>query len=287
MNENGAEQSGILANIPFFKGLSPEQADHLAALLENESAPKGAHLFRRGDPGDTVYIVQSGQVELYIVDNYGDRIVLHIAEPGEVFGEVSFLDDGPRTANAAALEDAELLSLSREHLKVFLERHPAAAMELLAVLGRRVRRAAELMTNRASRNPNLETEVKFNIVQRGANLIAEFSGSMPFLLINFIFFAVWISINTGVLPITEPFDPYPFGFLTMAVSLEAIFLSIFVLLAQNLQAAKDRVRNDIEYDVNIKAELEVAELHAKFDILRAELFKKIQNIEQGLKSHRL
>lgn len=277
-------ETNILDNVPFFKGLSPEEGRHLSELLEEQFAPKGAHLFKRGDPGDTVYIVHTGQVELYIVDNFGDRITLHVAEPGEVFGEVSFLDDGPRTANAAALEDSQLLTLSRRHLKIFLERHPGAAVELLAVLGRRVRRAAELMTNRVSRNPNLETEVKFNIFQRVANFIAEFSGSMPFLLMNLVLFTVWISINTGVLPILDPFDPYPFGFLTMAVSLEAIFLSIFVLLAQNLQAAKDRVRNDIEYDINIKAELEVAELHAKFDELRAEVLKRMNNIENGLKA---
>src|SRR5205807_7681347 len=107
------------------------------------------------------------------------------------------------------------------------------------------------------RNVNEEMEDKRTLFQRAADWIAEFSGSMVFLALNACFFFVWIALNLNLIPVVSAFDPFPFGLLTMAVSLEAIFLSIFVLISQNRQAAKDHVRADIEYDVNLKAELEI------------------------------
>ena len=119
------------------------------------------------------------------------------------------------------------------------------------------------------------------MLQRIADWISWFSGSMPFLLLNLVWFAVWIAINTMHLGVEE-FDPYPFGLLTMIVSLEAIFLSCFVLISQNRQAEKDRVRSDIEYDVNIKAELEIAHLHEKTDRMYAEMLEYFTRIEKRL-----
>lgn len=279
-----SETVEALEHVPFFEGLDEPEKEYLATFLEHQRYPANSLLFKKGEPGDSLYIVAGGRVELFIKDNVGEHVSFHIANPGEVFGEISLLDEGPRTASAMALEDTDLLVLSRAHLKLFLVRYPHAALDLLAVLGRRVRRADELVAHRVSKNVNSEAEEIMGAVQRIANFIAEFSGSMPFLILNAIFFTVWISINVGLFPFITPFDPYPFGFLTMAVSLEAIFLSIFVLLSQNIQSAKERVRNDIEYEVNIKAELEVAELHAKFDDLKADLMKKIHKIESGIRT---
>jgi uncharacterized membrane protein len=119
-------------------------------------------------------------------------------------------------------------------------------------------------------------------VQRTADWIAEFAGSIPFLLIHVALFAFWLTVNWVHVPGVPQFDPYPFGFLTLAVSLEAIFLSVFVLLSQNRQAAKDRVHSDIEYDVNLKAELEIAHLHEKIDRLTGDVLVRLDRVHRLL-----
>src|SRR6516165_6228711 len=115
-----------------------------------------------------------------------------------------------------------------------------------------------------------------------ADVIAAFSGSMAFLILNGVWFVVWMAMNVVPMPWFEPFDPFPFGLLTMIVSLEAIFLSCFVLISQDRQSAKDRVRSDIEYEVNIKAELEVAHLHEKTDRIHEEMLDRFMRIEKAL-----
>jgi len=119
-------------------------------------------------------------------------------------------------------------------------------------------------------------------VQKSADSIAEFSGSIPFLLLHVVAFGLWVGVNWIPIPGFKPFDPYPFGFLTLAVSLEAIFLSVFVLLSQNRQAAKDRIHADIEYDINLKAELEIAHLHEKVDRLTSDVLARLDRVQKLL-----
>jgi uncharacterized membrane protein len=148
-------------------------------------------------------------------------------------------------------------------------------------MGHMTRKADELLKTRVARNPNEEVAEHLSTFQRIADWISAFSGSMSFLLLNFGWFAIWILLNVFPLGV-EPFDPYPFGFLTMIVSLEAIFLSCFVLISQKRQSEKDRVRSDIEYEVNIKAELEVAHLHEKTDRIHSEMLERFLRIERAL-----
>ena len=88
-------------------------------------------------------------------------------------------------------------------------------------------------------------------------------------------------MNLGFLPIPQ-FDPFPFGLLTMIVSLEAIFLSIFVLISQNRQSEKDRVRSNIDYEVNVKAEMEIAQLHDKTDRLKERMLETLAQFERRI-----
>jgi uncharacterized membrane protein len=149
-------------------------------------------------------------------------------------------------------------------------------------MGRRMRVTTDLLRHTASRNVNEEVEDKRTKVQKAADWIAEFSGSIAFLNIHLVLFAVWIVMNVGNgVPGVPMFDPFPFGLLTMAVSLEAIILSVFVLLSQNRQVAKERVRGDIEYNVNLKAELEIAHLHEKLDRLTAEVLGRLDRLARG------
>jgi uncharacterized membrane protein len=236
-------------------------------------------LFNAGEPGDSLFIVRSGSIELFIKDTAGQKIVLTIAEEGDLFGELSLLDSGPRTATAVALTDTELLVLDRDDLLLLFQKRPDAALNMLAAMSAMTRKADELLRTRVSRNVNEEMEEKITPLQRIADWIAWFSGSMPFLLINAAWFGIWILLNTIPLGLKK-FDEYPFGLLTMIVSLEAIFLSCFVLVSQNRQAEKDRVRADIEYEVNIKAEMEVAHLHEKTDRIYENMLARLARIEK-------
>jgi uncharacterized membrane protein len=271
----------MLAAVDLFEHLTDAERAELAAAIDVRRLDGGDTLFKVGEPGESLYVVQSGEIELFIRDTAGQRIPLAIVGSGEVFGELALLDRSPRTATAVALTGTELLELDRNDLLLLFRTSPDAALRLLAAMGRMTRKADELLKTRVSRNANEEVEENIGALQRIADWISWFSGRMWFLLINAIWFVAWIGVNT--LPLGVPaFDPYPFGLLTMIVSLEAIFLSCFVLISQNRQAEKDRVRSDIEYEVNIKAELEVAHLHEKTDRIHAEMLEHFNRIEMHL-----
>lgn len=271
----------LLSGASLFEHLDDDDRAKLAEVIDLRTLAAGETLFKTGEPGDSLFIVKSGEIELFIKDTAGQKIVLTIAMPGQVFGELALLDLGPRTATAYALSDTELLELDRGDLITLFRKTPDAALGLLAAMGQMTRKADELLRTRVSRNANEEAEENLTVFQRIADWIAWFSGSMPFLLINATWFATWISINTLNLGIPH-FDPYPFGLLTMIVSLEAIFLSCFVLISQQRQAEKDRVRSDIEYEVNVKAELEIAHLHEKTDQIHTQMLERFVKLEKLL-----
>lgn len=273
--------AALLAQVPFFQLLDEEERRLLADELDIVRFAAGELVFSTGDPGDSMYVIRSGEVEVFFKDTTGKRIVLETSRAGAFFGELSLLDNGPRTASVIVTKDVEALRIDREDLTHVLKRHPEAALEMLTAMGRRMRVAAELLRHTASRNVNQAIEDRRTAVQKAADWIASFSGSIPFLLLHCAFFAAWIVVNVGWVPALEVFDPYPFGLLTMAVSLEAIILSVFVLLSQNRQVAKDRVRGDVEYEVNLKAELEIAHLHEKMDRLTADVLSRLGRIERA------
>jgi len=272
----------LLAQIELFEHVGAEDLSRLAEFIDLRNLPAGETLFKAGEPGESLYLVRSGEVELFIKDTAGQKILLAIAGPGEVFGELALLDRGPRTATALALSDAELLELDRDDLLLLFQKSPKAALRLLAAMSHMTRKADELLRTRVSRNANEEADEKISTLQRIADWIAWFSGSMLFLVLNALWFVVWIAVNVWDFGVPQ-FDPFPFGLLTMIVSLEAIFLSCFVLISQNRQAEKDRVRSDIEYEVNIKAELEIAHLHEKTDRIYTEMLENFIRLEKRLR----
>lgn len=267
----------LLVGIKMFELLNEDDRVALARVIDEQQLTEGQTLFQAGDPGDSLFIVQSGEIELFIKDTAGQRITLTTAGPGDMFGELAMLDSGPRTATALALTDTEVLVLDRDDLILLFQRRPDAALHMLAALSGLTRKADELLRTRVARNVNEEMEEHTTPLLRIADWIAWFSGSMPFLLLNAVWFITWISLNSIF---HVEFDPFPFGLLTMIVSLEAIFLSCFVLISQNRQAQKDKVRSDIEYEVNIKAELEIAHLHEKTDRLYEKVMAKFEQLEK-------
>ena len=275
----------MLDGVELFEHLNDEDRRSLAEVIDRRPLKKDEILFQAGEQGDSLFVVQAGEVELFIKDTAGQKIVLTNAGRGEIFGELSLLDQGARTATAVALMDTELLELDRGDLLLLFQKTPAAALALLAAMGHMTRKADALLRTRVSRNANEEAEEQRGFILRVADWVSWFSGSMSFLAIHALWFIAWIAINTGSIGI-KPFDPYPYGLLTMIVSLEAIFLACIVLISQNRQAEKDRVRSDIEYDVNVKAELEVAHLHEKTDRIHEDMHNYFAKIDKSLASMR-
>ncbi|MEP6946053.1 MAG: DUF1003 domain-containing protein [Acidobacteriota bacterium] len=270
-----------LAEVKLFELLDENELSELASVIESRQVTQDEIIFHAGDIGDVLYIVRTGEIELYVRDTAGQKIVLAVAGENDIFGELSMLDARPRSASAVALIDSEILVLDRDDLLLLFQKQPDAALNMLAAMSGMLRKVDRLLQTRVSRNVNEEMEEKLPTLQRIADWIAWFSGSMQFLIINGVWFLVWIVANT--LPdANSQFDPFPFGLLTMIVSLEAIFLSCFVLISQNRQAAKDKIRADIEYDVNVKAELEVAHLHEKVDHIHEQMTSKFVDFEKLL-----
>ncbi|MBL9036931.1 MAG: DUF1003 domain-containing protein [Archangium sp.] len=275
--------TSLLATVPLFEKLDDEERQLLATQLDEVSFTAGQLIFQRGDPGGSIFIVAEGAVEIFVSDTTGQRIVFETAKAGDFFGELSLLDGDPRSASALAVAATRALRVDREDLRLLFTRHPTAAMDVLAVMGRRLREADSLLGSRPVSSPNQAVEERITPVQRIADWAADFSGSFVFLFVHLIWFAVWIGINLDLMPtVIHSFDPYPFGLLTMVVSLEAIFLSCMVLISQNRQAGKDRIRSDAEYEANIRAGLEVTQLHVKLDALYEQFGSRLDRLEREI-----
>ncbi len=272
----------MLSGVPLFEPLDAATREELAKRVDVEKHEAGKVIFSRGDPGESMYVVLSGEVEIVVKNDTGETMVLERAHAGDFFGEISLLDLGPRTATARVISDLEAVVVDRGDLDELLKARPDSAQMFLTAMGKRLRETARLLRGTASRNVNEEEEDRRTAVMKVADWISEFSGSLPFLFMHCGIFFVWIILNTGPLAHSSigGFDPFPYGLLTMVVSLEAIILSVFVLLSQNRQVARERVRNDIEYQVNLRAELEIAHLHETLDHMNAEILARLSAIER-------
>jgi len=265
----------LLGGVALFRSMDDEERRALAAVMDLKQVRAGEVVFRQGEDGDSLLCVVEGRLETLVKDIAGQEIVIATVGTGDAVGEMSMLDGRPRSATVRCTEDARLLVLARDHLLAVLPRSPHLALDMMAEMAARARRVDDLLRSRVSRNVNEEVEAQRTAVERVADAIAAFSGSIPFLVVHATWFVLWIGWNTLASP---RFDPYPFGLLTMVVSLEAIFLSVFVLLSQNRQAAKDRVHSDVEYDVNVKAEMEVAALHEKLDGMQEQIIERLRRL---------
>ena len=274
----------LLKDVTMFQFLDDQERADLVSELETVIFPAGHTLFNYGDPGDALFVVKSGEVEIFFKNDTGERIVLELATRGHFFGELSLLDGGARTASAIATQNTEALRLERHHLEHFLAKWPHAAMALLAAMSRRQRENVKRLRHTATRNVNAQVDDERTRWHKVADWVTAFSGSASFIVVHVVIFGMWVLLNALPLGNWSNFDAYPYGFLNLAVSVEAIFLSVFVLLSQNRLAAKERVRSDIEYDVNLKAEMEIAHMHEKMDRLTAEMlerFERLQNLIGG------
>ena len=272
----GSEGQGPLATIPIFTGLTPEERGELHALMRVERVTANQTIFWAGDRGDTFYLIHHGHVAVTVPNERGEHVVLNQLGPGGFFGEISLLDGGTRTASVRALTDTELFVLGRDDFHAFLRRYPEVAIAILGVMGQRQR--ASTAAFRTLTNPNVAfEETRLSAWQRLSDQIAGRVASSGFFLAHVVWFVVWLILNllgrVGIIGPRVAFDP-TFTILTMIVSLEGIFLMIFILVSQNRQAEKDRLDTDLDYQVNVKAQTEILGLSQRLARLEAHLLEE-------------
>ncbi len=265
---------GPLAHIPLFERLDPVEQTALFHLMQREAAAANKTICWHGDRGESLYVISRGRVAVVVPSVQGDQLMVDTLGPGGFFGEISLLDGGPRTATVRALEDTELLVLGQDDFQAFLRQRPDAAIDILAEMGHRHRKTTDAL--RGMTNPNVAFEMtRAGWWQRISDVIAMVAASRWFTLFHIVWFGGWMLVNSaarqGVLPAAWAVDPYPFQLLTMIVSLEAIFLSIFVLVSQNRQSEKDRISIDLDHQVNVKAQTEIAEIARRLDRIEGML----------------
>ncbi len=274
--------ASILNEVEHLRELNLEEKAALAEKIDLLRYSAGQAVFNYGDPGDALYIVRSGEVEIYVRNDQGEKIALETSQPGDIFGEIALLDSGPRTAWVAALGDVELLRLDRAHFEAYVRQYPPAALNLLSVAARRLRHSDEVIRRTVTRNVNDVAAEQGTILTRLADAVPAFTGSIASLAFHAVFLGGWIAINLSLIGNRKAFDPYPFEFLSVVVSLEAIFLTLFVLTSQNRQRTFDRIRSDIEFETSINTETKIAYLHEKIDKLTEGQYALLVNTQKLL-----
>jgi uncharacterized membrane protein len=269
----------MIGEVPIFGLLDDEEREALAQMMDCRDFNEGEIIFHYGDSGGEIFILRNGSIELFIESMEGEKIVISENEKGDVIGELSFLDGGARTATALAREATQTLVMHRDRLLEFIDKHPHAAMDLLTAVGRRLRATDELLRTQVSRNPNLEEEERLTFGQRIADRVASFGGSWTFIIIFGGILAVWVFINSAAL-FSKHFDPYPYILLNLFLSMIASVQAPVIMMSQNRLSAKDRLKSDLDYEVNLKAELEVAHLHRKVDHIYERLEEHWARLER-------
>jgi CRP-like cAMP-binding protein len=272
----------LLNEIEHLNELGDKEKAALAEKIDLLKYSAGEAIFVYGDPGHALYIVRSGEVEIFVNNDQGEKLVLEVSKPGDIFGEISLLDDGPRTASVTAVTDVEVLRLDREHFEDYVRQYTPAALNLLSVAARRLRKSDEVIRRTVTRNANDVTDEQKTFLTRLADAVPSFTGSLLSLAIHTIFFAAWIALNLNLFRRVAAFDPFPFEFLSVMISLEAIFLTLFVLTSQNRQRARDRIRSDIEFESSMNTEMKIVYLHEKIDRLAEDHYQVLVNTQKLL-----
>ena len=262
-----------LRSVPLFASLDDDAARDLRSLLSEQTVPQNTRLFRQGDTGDAMYLIESGRVRISLRDDDRQEVTLAELAQGDFFGEMSIIDGRQRSADAQVIEDSRLAVLSREAFLSFVRKKPDVALEMLSALTDRLRRTDELLRSRVSRNANEEEKARETVADRAADLIAEFGGSWKFIIVSFAAIIFWIIFNSWIL--VRGFDPAPYAMLNLTLAVVAGMQAPIIMMSQNRQGGKDRLRADLDYQVNLKNELSLAEVLRRLDVLESERSPKL------------
>src|SRR5207253_5417543 len=219
-----------------------------------------------------MYLIEHGKVRICVRTTQGHELTLTELGRGDFFGEMALLDGQRRSADAVVAEDARLAVLSREHFLSFVRSSPNVALGLLSALANRLRRTDELLRHSVTRNVNVEEAARLTLSDRAADIIAEFGGSWKFILAAVFFFNLWVLINNLLLT-KGGFDPYPYLLLSTGINMLAVLQAPIILMSQNRQSHKDRLRSEIDYQVNLKNELALNEILQRLKVLEQDCLR--------------
>ena len=258
-----------LREVPLFALLDDEELAVLAGQVEIKNFAPRQRIYKMGDPGGRAYVMISGKVRLTTVDEDQQEVVIAEPEKGEFFGFASMLDQTPHQTSAVALEDAHVLEVDRHDIAVLLQAKPLAGMDMLTTLGRHYHGSQQLVRLRASRNPNEVIEKEATFPERVADAVAHFGGSWKFIITFLVVLVVYTAINLWLRG--RAWDPYPFILLNLFLSMLAAVQAPVIMMSQNRQDTKDRLRSELDFDVNRRAESEIQALSRKLHLVGEQL----------------
>jgi CRP/FNR family transcriptional regulator, cyclic AMP receptor protein len=267
----------ILRGVPLFALLDDDETAVLAGQVELKSFAPRQRIWKIGDPGGKAYVLVSGAVRVTTVDEDHQEVIVDQPLQGEFFGFASMLEQTAHQTDAIALEETVCLEVDRNDIAILLERKPHAGMDMLTVLGRQFHASQQLVRVRASRNPNDIIEEDMTFGERIADRVASFGGSWTFIITFAVAICGYTAIN--VIGRKIAWDPYPFILLNLFLSMLAAIQAPVIMMSQNRQDTKDRLRGELDYDVNRRAESEIQGLGRKLNLLG----EKIGDVEDLLR----
>jgi CRP/FNR family transcriptional regulator, cyclic AMP receptor protein len=266
-----------LKDVPLFALLDEEELSVLAGQVELKTFAPRQRIYKLGDPAGSAYVVVSGLVQVTTVDDDHQEVLLDKPSPGEFFGFASMMDETPHQTSAIAVEETLCIEVDRHDISVLLQRKPMAGMDLLTVLGRQFHAAQHLVRLRSMRNPNEVIEEESTIGERVADSVARFGGSWSFILSFLLTLVAYTTVNVELG--RRAWDPYPFILLNLFLSMLAAIQAPVIMMSQNRQDTKDRLRGELDFEVNRRAEAEIQGLAQKMHLLT----DKIDDIDELLR----
>jgi CRP/FNR family transcriptional regulator, cyclic AMP receptor protein len=256
---------GELKHVPLFALLDQEEIAVLAAQVELKTFAPRQRIYKMGDPGMHAYILLSGSVQVSTVDEDHQEVVVDQPGHGQFFGFASMLEQTPHQTSALAMEKSVCVEISRDDIAILLQRKPMAGMDMLTVLGQQFHASQQLVRLRASRNANQVIEEKYTFGERIADDVASFGGSWPFIILVGVAFLIYTAINVALR--SKAWDPYPFILLNLFLSMLAAIQAPVIMMSQNRQDKKDRLRSELDFEVNRRAEAEIQNLSRKLNLV--------------------
>src|SRR5436190_8899305 len=284
---NLSEEAQSLSRVPLFKRLEAHELEHLAEEVDQVNYKAGETIFNEHDRGDALYILEEGAVRIWVYDEDVKDVTLAQLKPGDFFGELAVLDRGERSSSATAITDIHLHRLSSDDFQKFLIDHPDASIDVICEIAQRMRQTNLLVTQRASRNINVQMEAQATVGQRVADKVASFGGSWTFIFIYGSCLLAWMGINTFVLvhygrgENGAQWDPYPYILLNLMLSMTAALQAPIIMMSQNRAAEKDRLAAEQDFKVNLKSELMLEELMRKSRGREAQIQELITLVQRA------
>jgi uncharacterized membrane protein len=262
-----------------FALLDDDEMAVLAAQVEIKKFAPRQRIYKIGEPGKHAYVMMSGSVQVTTVDESHQEVLVDEPSHGDFFGFASMLDDTPHQTTALAMEETTCLEVSRDDIAALLHQKPMAGMDMLTVVSRQFHASQQLVRIRASRNSNDVIEEEMGLAERVADSVARFGGSWTFIILFGVVLSIYASAN--ILLKGRAWDPYPFILLNLFLSMLAAIQAPVIMMSQNRQDTKDRVRGELDYDVNLRAESEIQSLSNKLNLLN----EKIGDVDDLLREH--